>query len=56
MWQDWINGLVGLWLVVASFLNLSASAMQTNLLVGGIVIAVLAFWGALAEQQHHQTA
>lgn len=56
MWQDWVNGVVGLWLIGASLLNLSASAMQMNLLIGGIVIAVLAFWGAMAGQQHHSAA
>ncbi|OHA42659.1 MAG: hypothetical protein A3G59_00510 [Candidatus Taylorbacteria bacterium RIFCSPLOWO2_12_FULL_47_20] len=46
MWQHWINGVLGLWLIVSSFLEFSASAMSTNIIVVGIVVAVLAFFGA----------
>jgi hypothetical protein len=49
MWQQWLNFLAGLWLVLSSFLDMSVSAMQTNFLVTGIIVAVLAIWGAVTN-------
>ena len=53
MWQQWANALVGVWLIIASFFDFSASVMTTNLLVSGLIVAILGLWGALSEQQHH---
>lgn len=46
MWQNWINAILGLWIILSSFLGMSVSAMTTNLVIVGIVIAALGFWGA----------
>ncbi len=43
-WQQWINGILGLWLIVVALIGLSTSA--TTLVVTGIVIAIVGFWGA----------
>jgi hypothetical protein len=51
MWQHWINFLVGLWVILSGFINLTTQGMQTNLIISGIVIAVLAIWGALSSSQ-----
>ncbi len=47
MWQNWINALVGAWLVIASLLNMSAATMEMNLLVGGAAVAILGIWSLL---------
>lgn len=43
MWQQWVNGILGLWVLLLPFIGLTDT---TTLVVTGIVIAVLGFWGA----------
>jgi hypothetical protein len=50
MWQQWVNLILGLWVIVSGFLNLSPSALATDLTVTGVIIAALALWGALEYQ------
>ncbi len=39
MWQAWINGSIGLWLIVSGFLDLTLPECQlNNLIVGGMLI------------------
>jgi hypothetical protein len=47
MWQAWMTGVLGLWLIVASF-TLSGNIM--NQLIVGVAIAVLGFWTAVRIQ------
>ncbi|NCF74867.1 MAG: hypothetical protein GWO87_00040 [Xanthomonadaceae bacterium] len=49
-WQDIINGLAGLWLIISAFLHLTANANLWNYLIVGIIVSVLGFWGA-ADQK-----
>jgi len=44
MWQNWIIGLLGLWLIIASF---TINGNLLNELVVGIAIATLGFWKAV---------
>ena len=44
-----LNGLLGLWLIVAAFLKLSASANLYNYLIVGILVTIFGFWGAFAK-------
>lgn len=46
MWQQWLNGVLGLWVIVVPFLGLSATANTWTLAITGIVVAILGFWGA----------
>lgn len=55
MWQNLVNMAVGAWLFVASLLDLSAATIHWSLLVGGIVVAGMALWSTLDEQQHEHT-
>lgn len=48
MWQQWINFLAGIWIIISPYLGFSSSAMTTNLVVTGIIVAILAIWGALS--------
>jgi len=51
MWQQWLNGILGLWLVVLPFLNLgTGNALTWTLIVSGALVAALGFWGALERQ------
>ncbi len=44
MWQNWLNGILGLWVVLIPFLNFSLAWQRTVLIFSGIVIAILGFW------------
>ena len=44
MWQNWTNAVLGLVVVVISFLNVSGASLWT-LAVVGVVIVVLGVWG-----------
>ncbi len=46
MWQQWINGILGLWVILLAFLGLTGSALTWTLAITGIVVAILGFWGA----------
>ena len=50
MWQQWVNGILGLWVIVVPFLALQGGTLTWTLVVTGIVIAILGFWGAAAER------
>ncbi len=49
MWQDWVNGVLGLWVILMPFLNFTPNQTKTLTIVTGVVIAVLAFWSASAK-------
>ena len=46
MWQQWINAILGLWVIAVPFIGISGSALIWTLAITGIVIAVLGVWGA----------
>ncbi len=51
MWQGWINGILGLWLIVAAFVIAgSKTGNLINGLITGIVLLVLGLWAAV----HHK--
>jgi len=50
MWQQWLNILAGLWIIVSAFLNFDSSAATVNFTVTGFIIAVLALWGILEHR------
>jgi len=41
MWQAWVNGILGLWLIVAAFLGFGATANLWNDLIVGLVVAIV---------------
>jgi hypothetical protein len=49
VWQHWVNFLVGLWIVLSAYLGFSSDTMVMNLTISGIIVAILALWGALAQ-------
>ncbi len=42
MWKGWVNGLLGLWLIIAAFLKFSATAVMWNNLIVGIIVTIVA--------------
>ena len=43
MWQGWVNGLLGVWLFIAAFLNLGAKGNFWDDLIVGIIVAVVGY-------------
>lgn len=46
MWQNWVNGILGLWVILTAFLGFPANVGRILLIITGLVIAVLSFWSA----------
>ena len=46
MWQNWVNAVLGLWVALTPFLGFAGALATWNLVVVGLVVAVLGFWGA----------
>lgn len=44
MFQSWINGILGVWMIVAGFI--SGVQHGVNYIIVGLVIAILGFWAA----------
>lgn len=45
MWQNWLNALLGLWVIVVPFLGISGSTLMWTLVITGVAVAVFALWG-----------
>lgn len=50
MWQQWLNGILGLWIIIVPFLGMQGSSFTWTLAVTGVIVAVLGFWGALEKR------
>ncbi len=48
-WTEWLNGLLGLWVIVASYMYIPSGGARTLMVVTGLVVAVLGFWGGATE-------
>lgn len=46
MWQHWVNGILGLWVIIMA---LTPYTNTTVVIVTGVVIAIVGFWGALQK-------
>jgi len=44
MWRDWINGILGIWIVFLAFLGLPFNARAILMIITGLLIAFLSFW------------
>lgn len=60
MWQQWLNGLLGLWLIALPFLSGLGTGVTWTLVITGVAVALLGFWGAIEhrgmERRYHRTA
>lgn len=50
MWQQWVNALLGLAVIVVPFLGLTGDTFIWTLAVLGIAIAAFAIWGAVSHE------
>ena len=48
-WPSWVNFLAGIWLIIAPWTMTSTTTVKWNEVVLGIIVAVLAAWGAIAD-------
>jgi len=55
MWQQWINGLLGLWTIIAAWVYVSPGSGRTLLIITGLIVAILAFWGGSIVNSHTNT-
>jgi hypothetical protein len=46
MWQDYLNALLGLCVLVVAFMSLTGVTLTWTLAILGAAIAILAFWSA----------
>ena len=45
MWQAWVNTIIGLWFIVATFIIAgSKTANITSNLIAGIILVILSIW------------
>ncbi|MEK7647099.1 MAG: hypothetical protein AAB378_01830 [Patescibacteria group bacterium] len=51
MWKNWVNGVLGLFVILVPFINFSLAVERTVLILLGIIIAVLGFWGIAGEKK-----
>ncbi len=43
MWQAWTNGILGIWLFIAAFLNFGPTGNMWDNLIVGVIVAVAGF-------------
>jgi hypothetical protein len=46
MWQNWLSGILGLWIILLVFLGFSSTLTGFFLVVSGLALAGLGFWSA----------
>ena len=46
MWQQWVIAILGLWTIAVPFLGLTMVAMTWTLVITGLIVSILGFWGA----------
>ncbi len=54
MWQQWLNALLGLWIIAVPFLGFTGTTLTWTLVISGLIIAVLALWSASKEVPYGQ--
>lgn len=55
MWQQWVNAILGLWVIAVPFLGMVGNALTWTLVVTGAVVAILGFWGAQEASAERQS-
>jgi hypothetical protein len=43
MWKNWVNGILGVWLIISAFIGMGATGMAANLIIVGVIVAILSF-------------
>ncbi len=56
MWRDWVNGILGVWLVILGFLGFPSSVKAVLVIATGIIIAFLSFWKGMSAKARKEVA
>jgi len=56
MWQQWINGILGIAMAIATYMYVPSGSGRVLLMVIGIAVAILGFWGAAEHARKHGNA
>lgn len=51
MWQQWVNGILGLWILLSAFLPFQDRTVMWNLIIVGLAVTVLGFWSATSTSK-----
>jgi len=54
MYKNWINGILGLIVVGAAFIDLSELALMWTLGIAGAVIAISSLWSVVVGKDTHR--
>jgi len=54
-WQHWVNAILGLWVIVASYLYVPSGGGQAAMFITGLAVAILGFWGAAATDSGYNS-
>jgi hypothetical protein len=52
--MQWVNAILGVWLIAVPFLGFTAVGLMWALVLSGIAVAVFAVWGAAQETSDGQ--
>lgn len=55
MWQQWVNVILGLWIIAVPFLNMTGSGLMWALVITGLLVAALGVWGASEATSERET-
>ena len=55
-WSEWVNGIAGLWTMVAAYLYVPSGAGRAVVFITGLVVAILGFWGGATEPHYSSTS
>jgi hypothetical protein len=51
-WSEWVNGILGLWMLLASYLYVPSGTGRVVMFITGLAVAVLGFWGGASEPHY----
>lgn len=54
-WDKWVNGILGFWVVASAFVGFSAEALQINLIITGVLLALISFGSLLTMPGERRT-
>jgi len=50
MWKDWVNGILGLWVVLLAFIGIPFNVKAILMIATGLAIAFLSFWKGASDK------
>lgn len=53
MWQQGVNGILGIVAIIALYPYISSNSGRTLLVIIGVAVALFGFWGAFEHTRKH---